>query len=158
MCEQRVLASLRISGHCVEMMSFNGYMIGGNYCSISTLIAYAWSLWPYAQVYLVACSTLRALLPAYLVGLEPLGLFFVWASVYHMHRLSLCALRHNIGSDVCASSKCPGETVHLPRLVWVVDSHIYNRLVCLISWHVFQKVFAISCLKWKRFRAWRSRF
>ena len=37
------LASLRISGHCVEMMSFNGYMIGGNYCSISTLIAYAYS-------------------------------------------------------------------------------------------------------------------
>ena len=32
---------------------------------------------------------------------------FVRASVY-MHRLSLCALRHNNGSDVCASSECPG--------------------------------------------------
>ena len=72
-----VLASLCISGHCVEMMSFNGYMIGGNYCLISTLIPYALSLWPYTHVYLVACSTMRALLPAYLVGLEPLGLFFV---------------------------------------------------------------------------------
>ena len=49
-------------------------MIGGNYCSISTFIAYAWSLWTYTHVYLVACSTMRALLHAYLVGLEPLGL------------------------------------------------------------------------------------
>ena len=27
-----------------------------------------------------------------------------------MHRLSLCTLGHNTGSDVCASSECPGET------------------------------------------------
>ena len=61
-----VLASLRISGRCVEMMSFNGYMIGGNY-----------SLWAYTHVYLVACGTMHALLHAYLVGLKPLGLCFV---------------------------------------------------------------------------------
>ena len=74
-----------------------------------------------------------ALLPAYLVGLEPLGLFFVYSSVYHMHHLSLCALRHNIGSDVCASSKFPGETVHLPRLVLVVDSRITDSCVLLVG-------------------------
>ena len=33
-----VLASLRISERCVEMVSFDGYMIGGNYCSISTFM------------------------------------------------------------------------------------------------------------------------
>ena len=71
-----VLANLRISGRCVEMMSFNGYMIGGNCCLISTFIAYAKSLWAYTHVYLVACSAMRALLHAYLVGLEPLGVFF----------------------------------------------------------------------------------
>ena len=71
-----VLASLRISGRCVEMVSFDGYMIGCICCSISTFFAYAKSLWAYTHVYLVACSTMRALLHACLVGLEPLGLFF----------------------------------------------------------------------------------
>ena len=42
-------------------------------------------------------------------------------SLLYMHRLSLCALGHNNGSnngsEVCASSECPDETVHLHRLV-----------------------------------------
>ena len=38
--------------------------------------------------------------------------------------LPLCALGHNNGSHVCASSKCTGETVHLSRLFWVVDARI----------------------------------
>ena len=106
----------------------------------------------YTHVYLVACSNMRALLHAYLVGLEALDLFFVWASVY-MHRLSLCALRHNNGSDVRASSECPGETVHLPRLVWVVDVRITDSFVLLVGM-CFKKICdfvpeveAISCLK-----------
>ena len=95
------------------------------------------------HVYLVACSNMRALLHAYLFGLEALDLFFVRASVY-MHRLSLCALRHNNGSDVCASSKCPGETVHLPRLVGVVDVRITDSFVLL---------FGMCFKKFLRFRA-----
>ena len=48
-----------------------------------------------------------------------LRFIFVWASVY-MHRLSLCELGHNNGSEVCASSECLGETVCLHGLVWAV--------------------------------------
>ena len=60
-----------------------------------------------------------------------------------MHRLSLCALRHNIGSDVCASSKCPGETVHLPRLV----SCVLLVGMCFKKFLRFvPEVEAISCL------------
>ena len=62
-----------------------------------------------------------------------------------MHRLSLCALGHNTGSDVCASSKCPGETAFTQARLSCRCSH--NKVVCLISWHVLQIVFAISCLK-----------
>ena len=61
-------------------------------------------------------GSMRALLYAYLVGLEALDLFL---SEPPLHAQSLCALGHNNGSDVCSSSKCPGETVHLPRLVRV---------------------------------------
>ena len=50
-----------------------------------------------------------------------------------MHHLSLCALRHNNGCDVCASSECPGETVHLPRLIGVVDVGIADSFVLLVG-------------------------
>ena len=71
----------------------------------------------YRHVYFVACNRMRSALPhAYLVGLEALDLFFC-LSRHNMHGLSLCALGHNSGSDVCSSNECPGETVHLPRLV-----------------------------------------
>ena len=50
-------------------------------------------------------SSMRALLHAYLVG-----------SIFCLHALPLCALIHNNGSDVCASSECPDETMHLARL------------------------------------------
>ena len=62
-----------------------------------------------------------------------------------MHRLSLCALGHNTGSDVCASSECPGETAFAQALLSCRCSH--SKVVCLIRWHVFQIVFAILCPK-----------
>ena len=48
-----------------------------------------------------------ALLHAHLVGL-------IFCLSLRLHALPLCALRHNNGSDVCASSKCPDEIVHCP--------------------------------------------
>ena len=51
-------------------------------------------------------GSMRALLHAYLVGsILCLGL--------RLHALPLCALGHINESDVCASIKCPDETVHL---------------------------------------------
>ena len=44
-----------------------------------------------------------------------------------MHRLSLCALGHNTGSDVCASSECPGETAFAQARLSSRCSH--NKLV-----------------------------
>ena len=64
-----------------------------------------------------------------------------------MHNRSLCALGHNSGPDVCSSSECPGETVHLQARLSCRFSH--NIIVCLINWHVFQIFFAISYLKKK---------
>ena len=49
-----------------------------------------------------------------------------------MHRLSLCALGHNTGSDVCASSKC-SVRLHLLRLVSVVDVRITKSFVLLVG-------------------------
>ena len=48
-----------------------------------------------------------------------------------MHRLSLCALGHNTGSDVCASSECPSETAFAQARLSCRCSH--NKVVCLIS-------------------------
>ena len=63
----------------------------------------------YVQLHAHLFSSMRALLHAYLVGsFLCLGL--------RLHALPLCALGHNNESDVCASSKCPDETVHLPGL------------------------------------------
>ena len=146
-------------------------MNGGIYYSISTfnricLVNMCNYLAAYTPLYLEACSNMHALLHAYLVGMEALDLFFVWASVY-MHLLSLCALRHNNGSDMCASSElrhnngsdvcasreCPGETVHLPRLVWVVDVRITDSFVLFVACvsksfcDFVPEVEAISCLK-----------
>ena len=50
-------------------------------------------------------------------------------------------LRHNNGCDACAWRDCAFAKARLSCRC----SH--NRLVCLISWHVFQKVYAISCLR-----------
>ena len=74
-----ILASLRISRRCVEMMYFNGSMNGGIYCSISTfnricLVNMCNYLAAYTPLYLVACSNMRALLHAYLEGMEALDL------------------------------------------------------------------------------------
>ena len=63
----------------------------------------------YVQLHARLFGSMRALLHAYLVGsILCLGL--------RLHALPLCALGHNNESDVCASSKCPDETVHLPDL------------------------------------------
>ena len=50
-----------------------------------------------------------------------------------MHRLSLCVLRHNNGSDMYLSSECPGETVHLPRFISVVNVCITDSFVLLVG-------------------------
>ena len=44
-----------------------------------------------------------------------------------MHRLSLCALGHNTGSDVCASSEYPGEAAFAQARLSSRCSH--NKLV-----------------------------
>ena len=44
-----------------------------------------------------------------------------------MHRLSLCALGHTTGSDVCASSDGPGETAFAQSCLSFRCSH--NKLV-----------------------------
>ena len=63
----------------------------------------------YVQLHARLFGSMRALLHAYLVGsILCLGL--------RLHALPLCALGHINESDVCASSKCPDETVHLPGL------------------------------------------
>ena len=54
-------------------------------------------------------GSMRALPHAYLVG-------SIFCLSLQLHELPLRALGHNNGSDVCASSECPDETVHLPRL------------------------------------------
>ena len=44
-----------------------------------------------------------------------------------MHRLSLCALGHRTGTDVCTSSECPGETAFAQARLSCRCSH--NKLV-----------------------------
>ena len=63
----------------------------------------------YVQLHARLFGSMRALLHAYLVG----SLFCL---SLHLYALPLCALGHNNGSYVCASSECPDETVHLTRL------------------------------------------
>ena len=71
----------------------------------------------YVQLHTRLFGSMHALLHAYLVG-------SIFCLSLCLHALPLCALGHNNGSDVCASSKCTDETVHLPRLFWVVDARI----------------------------------
>ena len=72
----------------------------------------------YVQLHARLFGSMRALLHAYLVG------YIFFCQSLRLHALPLCALGHNNVSDVCASSKCPDETVHLPRLFWVVDANV----------------------------------
>ena len=60
----------------------------------------------YVQLHARLFGSMHALLHAYLAGFFCLSL--------RLHALPLCALGHNNGSDVCARSECPGETVHCP--------------------------------------------
>ena len=60
----------------------------------------------YVQLHARLFGSMRVLLHAYLVG------SIVCLSL-RLHALPLCALGHNNVSDVCASSKCPDENVHL---------------------------------------------
>ena len=73
-----------------------------------------------------------------------------------MHCLSLCALGHNTGSDVCASSECPGETAFAQACLSCQCLH--NKLVYLISWHVLQIALAILCQKKPIFARYQSIF
>ena len=63
----------------------------------------------YVQLHPHLFGSMRALLHAYLVG-------SIICLSLRLHALPLCALGHNNVPDVRASSKCPDETVHLPRL------------------------------------------
>ena len=60
----------------------------------------------YVQLHARLFDSMRVLLHAYLVG------SFFCPSL-HLHALPLCVLVYNNVSDVCASSKCPDETLHL---------------------------------------------
>ena len=71
-----------------------------------------------SHVYLLACMQKCACLSG---GARSI---FVWASVY---RFSLCALRQNNGSEVCASSECPDYCVFAHARLSCRCSHI--------SWH-----------------------
>ena len=71
-----------------------------------------------SHVYLLACMQQCACLSG---GARSI---FVWASVY---RFSLCALRQNNGSEVCASSECPDHCVCAHARLSCRCSHI--------SWH-----------------------
>ena len=66
------------------------------------------------HVYLVECAT--ACLSG---GAGSLRSFYCLSLC--LHALPLCALGHNNGSnngfEVCASSECPDETVHLHKIV-----------------------------------------
>ena len=61
----------------------------------------------YVQLHACLFGSMGALLHAYLVG----SIFCLSLCLY---ALPLCALGHINGSDVCASSECPDETVHSP--------------------------------------------
>ena len=63
----------------------------------------------YEQLHIRLFGGMRVLLHAYLVG-------SILCLSLRLHAFPLCALGHNNVSDVCASSKCPDETEHLPRL------------------------------------------
>ena len=105
--------------------------------------------------FFIACSTMRALLHAYLVGLEPLGLFFCLSLRLHAPPFFMCAQSQQWIRCVCEQRMPWWDCAFAQARLSCRYSH--NRLVCLISWHVLQKVFAISCQKHKRFRARRSR-
>ena len=64
----------------------------------------------YVQLHARLFGSMRALLHAYLVG-------SIFCLSLRLHALPLCALGHDNGSDVCASSECPDETLHLTRLL-----------------------------------------
>ena len=70
----------------------------------------------YRHVYLVAYNSMHAI-ACLSSGTRSLRSILFCLSRRNMHNLSLCALRHNSGPDVCSSSECPAETVHLPRLI-----------------------------------------
>ena len=48
----------------------------------------------------------------------------------------------------CASSKWPGETVQLPRLLWVIDVSITDLFVLLIGMYMY---FKYMCFNLRRF-------
>ena len=63
----------------------------------------------YVKLHARLFGSMRVLLYAYLLG-------SIFCLSLRLHTLPLCALGHNNVSDVCTSSKCPDETVHLPGL------------------------------------------
>ena len=75
--------------------------MNGGILYLSHMLSHYVQLFSGTHVYLEACSNMRELLHAYLVGLEALDLFLPEPL---MHHLSLCALTHNNGSDLKAIS------------------------------------------------------
>ena len=72
---------------------------------------------------LVASSSMSALLHTYLVGLEALDVFLSESTCTAF----LYVRSDNTGSDVCASSECPGETAFAQARLCSPCSH--NKLV-----------------------------
>ena len=85
-------------------------MNGGIYCSISTFNRICLvNLAAYTPLYLVACSNMRALLHAYLVGMEALDLFL-------SEHPSTCTAFLYVRSDTTMDPMCVRAANALVRL------------------------------------------
>ena len=108
----------------------------------------------YMHVYFVACNNMRSVLPhAYLVGLEALDLFFLSEPPQHALPFFMCARTRQWIRCVFEQRMPWWDCAFAQARLSCLFSH--SIIACLINWHVFQIVFAISYLKKKRFRAWR---
>ena len=99
----------------------------------------------YVKLHARLFGSMRALLHA-----------FFWLG-RRLHALPLCALGHNNGSDVCASSECPDETVHCPSsselsMLAYKQTSLSYQLVCVsnIVCNFVPEEVAIWCLNLAR--------
>ena len=101
----------------------------------------------YVQLHARLFGSMRALLHACLARFFCLSL--------RLHALPLCALGHNNGSDVCARSECPDETVHCPgsselSMLAYKQTNLSYQLACVFIFFFCDFVpeeKTISCLK-----------
>ena len=101
----------------------------------------------YVQLQARLFGSMCALLHAYLVG-------FTFCLSLRLHALrTKSALGHKNGSDVCASSECPDETVQCPdsselSMLAYKQTSLFYQLTCVSN--IF---FATPCPRKKRFCA-----